>query len=435
MDNGERVSDYSREDESPVDIIMDDLEACFDDIEGRLTISRMVSDSVIKGMVIAVEQEAAERIAKKESELVELRKLLHIYHVGDDETKTPVVYKEPQGAVGAGEEQDRLIGYVQSFRIAANEQLEQLKKELNKLRGVSSIRRISSGSELVGLGGILQEKVPGRWIYIDKTFESLEDTINSFCRGMEVMGQLSNKTFAEWQQEQEFRSEIEGMVIGNCIRNLQQEFEQKLLDQNTQIYDSESVNWLDKFKEISGLRQELDSISKTISVYENGQLISYSSLENGDEWCNNKRTDHFHRRLSTDHSSPSALEGDGNGEDSRNNKPENLDSVSLKHLSREELMTHYNSEITKMRRNHESQLQEMIEENFRLKRELPRERGSSSPMKKDKEFDMLRKKIPDFISKLDNILIGNEKVHLFNENIESLSTLKDRMESLHAENH
>ncbi|KAI4299700.1 hypothetical protein L6164_033134 [Bauhinia variegata] len=214
MDNGERVSDYSREDEIPVDIIMDDLEAHFDDIDGRLTISRMVSDPVVDGMVIAVEQEAAERIAKKES----------------------------------------------------------------------------------------------------------------------------------------------------------------------------------------------------------------------------VRTDHFHRRLSTDHLSPSALEGDGNGEDSRNNKPDNLDSVSLKHLSREELMTHYNSEITKMRRNYESQVQQMTEENFRLKRELRRERGSSSPMKQDKEFDMRRENIPHFISKLDNILFGNEKVHLFNGS-KSLSTLKDRVESLDSRNH
>ncbi|KAI4297075.1 hypothetical protein L6164_036983 [Bauhinia variegata] len=428
MDNTERIGDIIKEDESPVDIIMDDLDAYFDDIDGRLTISRMVSDSVIKGMVVAVEQEAAERIAKKELDVVGLKEMLHIYHVGDDETKTPVIYRETRGVAGIGVEQDRLIGYVESFRIGANEQLKQLEKEVNKIR-VSSIRRISSGSELIGVGGNLQEMVPEKWNDVDKSFESLKDTLDGFCRRMEVMAQLSDNSFFEWQQEREFRSKIEGMVMSNCIQSLQQEFEQILWEQNTQIYNSESGNWFDNLKEISSLRQELDSISKTISVFDDGQFFSHSSLENGDEWCSNKRTDHFHCRIPTNQLSPSTLEGNGNHEDSKNNKHENLNPVSLKHLSREELVTHYNSEITKMRRNHESQVQEVTEEIFRLRRELLKERGSSLPLRKDKEFDVLRRKIPDFISKLDNILLGNEK------KIESRSTLKDRLESLHSENH
>ncbi|KAJ1376376.1 putative WPP domain-associated protein isoform X1 [Sesbania bispinosa] len=437
MDGGERICENGKEDESLGDHILEEIESFFLDIDERLIISRMVSDSVIKGMVNAVEEQAAERIAQKELEVVGLKKMLQNCHVGSDETKTSwssVHYHEPHETASphfsdSFTEQDGLIKSVDSLKIEVHEQLNQLKKEINKMRGPSSIRRISSGSDLVGLSGILQENVPERWIYVDKTFESLKDTLDTFCRRIEVMDKLSKDSLSEWQEEQEFQSEIERMVISNCIWSLQQEFEQKLLD----LCDSESRNSFNQYKEISSLRQELDSIFKTLSVSETGQLISYGSLENTEEWCHNKRADHFHVKLSTDHLLPSPLEENGKQDDSKINKPEDLDSALLKHMSKDELVTY----ITKMRRNHESQVQEKTEENFRLRRELLnlKERGSSFPLKKDKDFDLLKKKIADVISKLNEVLVGDEKVHQFSENIESLSSLKDRLDFLHSENH
>nr|KYP62490.1 WPP domain-associated protein [Cajanus cajan] len=407
------------------------------DIDEPLIISRMVSDSVIKGMVNAIEEQAAERIAQKELEVVELKKILDRFRVGSDETKTLlslVHHCEPHEAAmhqfsDSDVEHDRCIMYVDSLQIAVHEHLSLLEKEIKKIRGSSSIRRISSGSDLVGLSGILQENMPEKWIFVDKAFEDLKDTLDTFCRRMEGMDQLSKASLSEWQQEQEFRSEIERMVISNGIWGLQQEFEQKLWD----LYDSKSRNCFNQYNEISSLRQELDSIFKSLSVSEAGYLISYGSLENTEEWCHNKRADHFHVKLSTDHLPPSTMEENGKWEESKINKPENLDSASLKHMSKEELVTY----ITKMKRNHESQVQEKTEENFRLRRELLnlKERGSSFPLKKDKEFELLKKKIPDVISKLNEILVGNEKVHQFSENIESISSLKDRLDFLHSENH
>ncbi|KAE9594837.1 hypothetical protein Lal_00013215 [Lupinus albus] len=437
MDGGECYSDNGKENESLGDYILEEMESIWLDIDERLTILRLVSDSVIKGMVSAVEEQAAERIAQKELEVIGLKKILHSFEEGSD-AKTlgfSALICEPHEAAthhisDAVLEHGGLFGS-DSLQVAVTEQLKQLKKEINKIRGSSSIKRICSGSDLVGLGGILQEDVPERWIYVDKSFESLNDTLDALCRRVEVMDWSLKASL--WHEELEFRSEIERMVISNCIRGLQQEFEEKLWE----LYDFESRNCFDQHKEISSLRLELDSIFKALSVSETGLLISHGSLENGEEWCHSKRADHFHWKLPTSLSLTLTLEENGKHENSKNSKHENLDPSLLKHESREELITYFNSEITKMRRNHECQLQEMTEENFRLKREVLnlKERGSHLLLKKDKDFDLLKKKIPHVISKLDKILVGNEKVNQFTENIESLSSSKDRLDFLLSENH
>ncbi|CAJ1962958.1 unnamed protein product [Sphenostylis stenocarpa] len=438
MKGGETIYDNGKEDESVgshIDIV-EEMESILVDVDEQMIVSRMVSDSIIKGMVNAIEEQAAERITEKELEVIRLKKMLDGLHVCSDETKTLwslLHHHEPHEAAAhqfpdSVVEADRCIMSIDSLQIAVHEELSQLRKEINKIKGTSSIGRINSGSDLVGLGGILQENKPEKWIYVDKAIESLKDTVDCVCRRMKLMDWLSKASLSEWQQDQNFQSEIERMVISNGIWGLQPEFEQKLCD----LYDSESRNCFDQYKEISSLRQELDSIFKTLSVSETGHLLSHGSLENTEEWCHNKRVDHFHVKLSTDHLSPSTMEENGKQEESKINKPENLDSSSLKHMSKEDLVTH----ITKMKRNHESQVQEKTEENFRLRRELLnlKERGSPFPLKKDKEFELLKKKIPVVITKLNEILDGNEKVHQFSENIESLSSLKDRLDFLESEN-
>ncbi|KAL1358880.1 hypothetical protein HN51_004110 [Arachis hypogaea] len=437
-DNGKENggSENGIENESLGDHILEEMESFWLDIDERLTISRMVSDSVIKGMVNAIEQQAAERIAQKELEVVELKKMLHNGHVGPDETKTLcslATYLHDPGDAGAYNLSNGVVAEsMDTLQISVDEKLNQLKKEINKIRCSGSMRRIGSGADIVGLGGILDESVPERWIYVDKIFESLRDTLDGFCLRMQLIDQLSMASLSEWRQEHEFRSEVERMVISNCIMGLQQDFQHKLLD----LYDLESRNCFSQHKDISNLRQELNSIFKILSASETGLLISHGSLENGEEWCVNKRADHFHWKIATNHSSPSTLEENGKHEDPKESDAEHLDPSILQHLNRDELITHVNSEITKMKRDHESQVQEMTEENFRLRRELLNLKGGSSlSLKKDKDFDLLKKKIPTVISKLDEILVGNEKMHQLTESFESLSILKDRLDTLDLENH
>ncbi|KAI5572158.1 hypothetical protein POPTR_011G164400v4 [Populus trichocarpa] len=404
--------------------LLKDFDLCWEDIEDRLTVSRMVSDSVIKGMVSAVEQEAVQKIAQKELELTRLKEELHLYHVGADENESVCSgmcqeqkYRK-NGLYSTHSdtfvEQAMLQESLENLKIAVKGKLKKLKKEIHKVKGSCSMRR-NSASEIVGLSGILPEKVPDKWSDVDRMLEDLGTTLDSFYKHTDDMVRFSKLSLFEWQQEKEFQAEIEGLVIQNCIRGLQEEFEQSLWDQNTQFFGNVSASWLEKVKELSSLRQELDAIAKSLFVSESGLLISHGSFE--------------HRKSSGHHVS------NGNHDESIITMPENLEAAQLKHMNREELFHYLKTEMTKMKRHHESKVQEMTEEIFSLKREYLKERGSSLPVRKDKDLDILRKKIAEVILKLDDILVENEKVPSASNNAESLDNMKDRLESLRLENH
>ena len=431
------------------DEILENLDSYFQDINDRLTISRMVSDSVIKGTVDAVEQEAEEKIAQKELEVEKLKHMLHLNHVGADENESlgsALTHHESKSTShhrmycncpDAFVEHDRMKESLGSLRNVAKEHLEQfkkLKKAIDGVRGCSSIRKINSGSELLGLGGILQEKASERWIDVDEILESLNASFDTVHERVEDMFELSRESLCSWQQEQEFKAEIEGMVIKNCIRSLQEGFEERLRDQNVQFGGNKNVNWLEKINDISSLRQELDAISKSLSIHESRPLTSLGSLEISGEWSNDKKADRFRSKSLSNSVSLSTLiwEGNGKHEDSNSNIPEDSDPAKLKQMSKDELIT----EMTKMRRNHESKVQEITEKSIRRMGEIlcMKERGSASPLKKDNELEILKRKIPHFISKLDGILGENKMLCAFSENAENLGSLKDRLESLQSDN-
>ncbi|KAJ6301365.1 hypothetical protein OIU77_015637 [Salix suchowensis] len=92
----------------------------------------------------------------------------------------------------------------------------------------------------------------------------------------------------------------------------------------------------------------------------------------------------------------------------------------------------YESKVTEMKREHESKVQEITEGLFEHKRRV-KERESTLSVRKDKDFDMLRKKISEVILKL-NTLIENEKVPAMSDSAESLDNM-DRLESLRKEKH
>ncbi|POO00988.1 WPP domain-associated protein [Trema orientale] len=437
-----QTNDDVRESENLDVEILADWDSYWQDINDRLTVSRMVSDSVIKGMVTAVTQEAAEKIAQKELEVAGLKEMLHVYRVAMDEKETVGSLAMEHESKGTTERvrcsfseavtgHDRMKENLGSFRNAGREQLMKLKKEINQIRGCSSIKRIGSNSEL-GLGGILHENSSERWCDVDKTLDSLKTTLETVYKGAEDLVHLSKTSLQEWKQEQEFQAEIDALVMGNCIRSLEQEFEETLWDR---ISGDKGISFYGRMKEFSSIREELDVISKSLFISEAGHLISHGSLE-GEAWSNGKMNDAFHHRVLSNHVTPSHSVSEENGklDELQASKSENSVPGRLKHMSKDELVAYYNNEMTKMKRNHESKVQEMTEDYFSLKREYLKEKGSSSLLKKDKEFDMLRKKIPEVILKLEGILAENEKLPVFSSNAESLSSLKDRMEIILAEN-
>ena len=433
------LTESGQQDGNLGDDFLEDFDSCWQDLTDRLTVSRLVSDSVVKGMVNAISQEAHEKITQKELEVSELKKILQSYHLGPDSESakflaSPLRLCKPKCSEfdrnnsirGAFFEHDGMTESMCSLKNTAKENFNKLKKEIDRIRGCNSIRKINSGSELVGLGlgGILQEKASSRCIDVDKIVDDLQDNLDTFYKQVEGIVQLSKASLGQWQVEQEYLADIEGMVIRNYIWSMQQEFEEKLWDQNAKILSTERKISAEKMKEISCLRQELDIILKSLSP-EVGHLISYSSMD----------SDHSHRKLLGNMTPTLHREGNGKHEMSKTNLPGNVDPSRLKHMGKDELINHFNTEMTKMSRNHESQVQEITEENFTLKREILKEREKSSMLKKDREFDLLRRKIPDIIVKLDDVLMENEKLRSSDANDENLGTMRNRLESLISENH
>lgn len=430
------------------DDLLEDLDSYLEDINDRLTISRMVSNSVIKGMVNAVAQEANEKIGMKDLEVARLKEALHCYHMDADETdsfRSLKVLHEAKNTKcrsslslsAALAEHDKLRESLGNLNKSAKQQFKKLQKEITGIRGPNPMRRINSSSEVVGLCGILHEKASDKWMDVDKTIDTLVTTLDTVFEQVNDIVYLNEKSVSEWSQDQEFQGEIEAMVVKHSIRSLQEEFEERLWNKNAYFCGNGSVHGPEKMKEISRLRQEIEAISKMLSTSEFGQLTSHGSCDIGEEWSRTKGSEHFHRKVLSNHvsSATSVSEANGKHEESKTCMPENLESLPLKHLSNEELFNYFKTEMTKMKRNHESQVQVMTEQYFILKREFLKERGSSLLLRKDKEFDAVRKKIPEVILKLDNILVENEKLPSFGNSAENLESLKERLDTLLSENH
>lgn len=437
-----------RESESLDIDLLADLESYLQDINDRLTISRMVSDSVIKGMVSAVEQEAEEKIGEKQLEIARLQETLRVYRTVEGRDKLSPI---PLSLLNEGNTQqdpflvisnpqkdrDGNSDFLRSCISEVKEQLAKLKKEVNYVKGGNRCRRINSGDELVGLGGILLEDVSERLIGVDSTFNGLQSTLDSFFSQLKDMVHISKTSLREMQQEWELRAEIEAIVTTDYIRSLHSEFERKLWDLNSYSHGCENHWSLKKIKEITApLREELVVLSNLLSGDDNGHLISQVSLEDGEECLINKRTDHLNRKLSGNHLlSASPWEASGKHDELIITRPENLDPAQLKHMGRDELISYFKTEMTKMKRFHESKIQEKTEEVFSLKREYMKDRGLSLTVRKDKEFEGLKRKIPEVLLKLDDILMESNTVPQSNGDAVSFGTMRERLEDLLTENH
>ena len=444
-DESVQFSNSVKGSENPGDGLLEDFDSYLEDINDGLTISRMVSNSVIKGMVNAIAQEADEKIALKDLEVSGLKEALHCYHVDADETdpfSSLKVLHEAKNTKcrsslslsAALAEHDRLRDSLGNLKRSAEEQFKKLQKEISGIRGPSPMRRISSSSEVLGLCGILQEKESEKSRDVDKTIDALMATLDSVFEEVNNIVYLSKVSVSEWLQDQEFQGEIEATVIKHSILSLQENFEERLWYQNAYFCGNGSQYGPEKMEEISRLRQELDAISKMLSTSESVQLTSHGSCDIGEEWNKIQGTHHFHRKVLSNHVSPATSVSEANGKHEESSMPENLESsLLLKHMSNEELFNHFKTEMTKMKRNHESQVQVMTEQYFILKGEFLKERGSSSLLRKDKEFDAVRKKIPEVVLKLDNILVENEKLPSFGNSVENLGSLKEKLDTLLSE--
>lgn len=409
-----QINGVLKENENPDVGFLEDLDSYWEDINDRLTISRVVSDSIIRGMVTAIESEAAEKIAQKDLELSRIRETLLLYHVGSEENESRLMHDKSCLDPPDGFTQ----GSLGSLKTEARKQLLMLVQELTDLRRYIHINGAGATvDDTLGLGSGSHETGSKT---VDKMLDSLKSILETVLKRKNEMELPSS-----WQQEHDCQKEIESLVVTSFLRSLKDEYEQRLLEQEAKFGGNRS-SLLGNIKEITGLRQELEAIRKSLSDHENGDI---EAGEEGDR----KRVEQLHRKMSGSLNPASSIK-DTNGkhdESSAGSIPENFEA--LRHLSHDDLITHFKTEMNKMKRDHDYAIQEMTEQCFTFKRKYLnlKERGSFSFVGKDKELEALKKKIPFVITKLDKILLEDEKLVSEGKNN---ADIKSRLDSLLLEN-
>ncbi|CAN8316233.1 unnamed protein product [Cochlearia groenlandica] len=385
------INGVFRDNENPDVGFLEDLDSYWEDINDRLTISRAVSESIVRGMVTAIESEAAEKIAEKDLELSKIRETLLLYHVGSEENEAKAVCLDYQE------------GSLNGLKVEARKQLMMLVQELTNLR---KYIHVNGGKGVV---------------VVDKMLDSLKSILETVLK-------RKNETEIPclWQEEHDFRKGIEFAVVTSFVRSLKDEYQQRLSEKDAEFGGNKKSLLLGNVKEITGLRHELEAIRKTLLDNEN---IDMEAGEEGDR----KRVEKLHRKMSGSLSRASSV-SHTNGkhkESSVGSIPDNPET--LNHLTRDGLISHFKTEMNKMKRDHDYEIQEMTEKCFTYKRDYLnlKERGSFSFVGKDKELEALKRKIPFVILKLDKILLEDEKSVYEGKNHAGFKT---RLDSLLLEN-
>nr|CAB3479868.1 unnamed protein product [Digitaria exilis] len=148
-----------------------------------------------------------------------------------------------------------------------------------------------------------------------------------------------------------------------------------------------------RYDEFYSLREQLDTISKSLLSSEWGFLGSHSES-------------------SEDVSKQRSKEKSRNGVAKKIWSEEEVfaDPKLLKHMGNDALIAYLNKSMNEMKRQHDSVVHEQTEEIFKLKRELLRKEGSNpSHLRNNKELEHMRKKIEEVLSKLDVLLLENKR--------------------------
>ncbi|CAA6671796.1 unnamed protein product [Spirodela intermedia] len=377
MAEGKTLQDVS----SDENLLLEDLESYWDELSARLTVSRMVSDSIIRGMVNAISQEAAESISSKEEEIARLMARLQVYESGRLTDGKPELKSSPVSQFRSG---CLLSGCLQ---IDAEAHLQILKIGIKAMRCSNSCGTTSlSSNEFNVLNQGVNPKV---LMKMDEAVDALRVLLPRLCEHPGGKISLLEDALLEQQSQWDFERELGSIVLGNFLRDLQEERRIRLCRQ-TSISDIQNEHRLENIILLMGSIQELDSISKSI-------LRDISKRKGNLSW-NNHGISSSHR------------EGDGltSTMDSENGIAEIAGSPLAPQITKDELVSYYRNEINRIKRQLESSLHEKTEELFRLKREFLREKGSFY-RKRDEDVNTLKNKFPDIILKLDKIPLEIEE--------------------------
>lgn len=323
----------------------------------------------------------------------------------------------------------RCAEYLDLMRVEVDAQLGKLKGGVTGLESYA----LPDGGRVTG-GVHLGMSLDVMLIEIDERFNALKLLMGSVFRlAREMLGSV-NSSVSDLQSENELQLEVFGAVIGECVSGLQEELERKLYEQ-INITNTMSRNWKEAITQFAAMREDLGALCKLLLPSVPEAHISSSKSESPGNRSNRWKYNFFGKKTKEDRS-PRA-------EDSKSFRKqksfgakdvisEKSDFRHLNGMTREEVISYFKSEISKLKRMHESALHEKTEELFRFKRE----KGSHS-LKNDVEFEPLRKKIPEIVVRMDQIISKNIKIPaicMTHDELDERCRLMSRIDALFYEN-
>lgn len=434
----------------------DEFDNYFDEVNDRLTVSRLVTNSVIKGMVNAVVEEAVEKVTSKEAEIASLKEKLRAssHNVVALDSLSPLVLvsdplqvrfdcmttKSSQGQHSLDKRGERVYSeFLGRIKIFIESQIQKLKDDINYVRSMNYHGAVYFGSPNKGECKFLpQTRTDEKMYLIGESVEYLRVMLAEiFDEVNDLVSSMKFSTMVQ-QWEHELHEEIKAVAIQNFVRDIQEECETKIFEQR-KLINSLRTKYEQKVSEISLVREDLDTISKSL-LNSDQILLSHTSCEGFDELTNTKWKDQFPLKTLGNNHSPS-LSHLGENDVSMTQKPpetrnpmlEFTDYPHLKHMSTEELASYYKTEMTKLRRQHDKAMEEKTDELFRLKREFLKEKGSMFS-KKDKELENVKNNIRKIILKLDDIQIDKEMLSVVKVDCDEFCSVKNKINSMFLEN-
>ncbi|KAF7061329.1 hypothetical protein CFC21_068029 [Triticum aestivum] len=267
-------------------------------------------------------------------------------------------------------------------------------------------------------------------IEIDERFNALKLLLAVVFRQARDMPGLTNPLVTDLQWEHELQLEIIGITVAECIAGLQEELERKLYEQIS-VTNIMSKNWQEAVSQFAAMREDLGALSKLLLPSVPESHISHSKQESSGS-KSNKWKYLFGKKTKEDHASPRTEERKSFRKQKSMVISEKSDFRHLNAMTREETISYFKSEISKLKRAHELALQEKTEELFKLKRE----KGSLA-LQNDVEFEPLRKKIPQIIARMDQIMSKNIKaptLHTTHDELDEGCRLASKIDSLYYDN-
>ncbi|KAL6659503.1 hypothetical protein ACP70R_003543 [Stipagrostis hirtigluma subsp. patula] len=204
---------------------------------------------------------------------------------------------------------------------------------------------------------------------------------------------------------------VTGAVIKGFVSDVEQDVAQtiaskdaeiELLNQKLQQLENSTLSLPEgrdkRYDEFYSLRQQLDSISKSLLNSEWGLSGSQHNSEGSEDVGKQRGKEQ------------SSTDGIAKENGSKASEEVFSDPLLLKHLDRDGVISHFNKAMNQMKRQHDSAVQQKTEEIFELKRKLLRNEGPNPwHLRNNKELEQMRKKVEEVISKLDVLLLENKR--------------------------